>query len=91
MESLGARPLDWLNPQVNNGDFVAVPYNNLWPSDRSDDFLGPKEQFGVQLHSHASTICPELGAGFYYSHWALIPYVIGPIPGGHYSIVRLEP
>jgi len=91
MESLGAHPLDWLNPQVNNGDFVAVPYNNLWPSDRSDDFLGPKEQFGVQLHSHASTICPELGAGFYYSHWALIPYVIGPIPGGHYSIVRLEP
>src|SRR5437660_11263848 len=91
MESLGAHPLDWLNPQVNNGDFVAVPYNTLWPSDRSDDFLGPKEQFGVQLHSHASTICPELGAGFYYSHWALIPYVIGPIPGGHYSIVRLEP
>jgi dolichyl-phosphate-mannose-protein mannosyltransferase len=91
MESLGAHPLDWLNPQVNGGDFVAVPYNSLFVVDTSDDFLGPKEQVRVQLSSHASTICPELGAGFYDSHWSLVPYVIGPIPSGHYSIVRLEP
>jgi hypothetical protein len=91
MESLGAHPLDWLNPQVNGGDFVAVPYNSLFVVDRSDDFLGPKEQVRAQLSSHASTICPELGAGFYDSHWSLLPYVIGPIPAGHYSIVRLEP
>ncbi len=91
MESLGAHPLDWRNPQVNGGDFVAVPYNSLFVVDRSGDFLGPREQFRVQLSSHASTICPELGAGFYDSHWSLVPYVIGPIPAGHYSIVRLEP
>ena len=91
MESLGAHPLDWWNPQVNGGDFVAVPYNSLFVIDRSNDFLGPREQFRVQLSSHASTICPELGAGFYDSHWSLVPYVIGAIPAGHYSIVRLEP
>jgi hypothetical protein len=91
MESLGAHPLDWLNPQVKGGDFVVVPYNNLFVVDRSDDFLGLKEEVRVQLSSHASTICPELGAGFYDSHWSLLPYVIGPIPAGHYSIVRLEP
>jgi len=91
MESLGAHPLDWWNPQVNGGDFVAVPYNSLFVIDRSNDFLGPREEFRVQLSSHASTICPELGAGFYDSHWSLVPYVIGAIPAGHYSIVRLEP
>ena len=90
MESLGAHPLDWLNPQVNGGDFVAVPYNNLWVDDKSNDFLGDREQFRVQLSSHASTICPELGAGFYDSHWGLLPYVVGRIPAGHYSIVRLS-
>jgi len=91
MELLGARPLDWWNPQVNGGDFVAIPYNKIWPSDRRDYFLGTRDEFELQMHSHASTICPELGAGFYYSYWALLPYVIGPIPAEHYSIVRLEP
>ena len=91
MELLGARPLDWWNPQVNGGDFVAIPYNKVWPSDRRDYFLGTRDEFELQMHSHASTICPELGAGFYYSYWALLPYVIGPIPAEHYAIVRLEP
>ena len=90
MEQLGGHPFDRLHPQIKTGDYVAIPFNNMYPWDISGGFPGSKEPFPVQLHSYASTICPALGADFYTAHWGLLPYVIGPIPGGNYTIVRLK-
>ena len=91
MESLGARPYDWWHPQAKPGDFVATPYGRLWPSQGKGAFPGHREDFALRIHSHATTISPELSAGFYYSHWAVLPYMFGPIPADRYAIVRLEP
>ena len=90
MEQLGGHPVDQSHPQTKTGDFVAIPFNNIYPWDVSSGFSGSKERFPVQYHSYGSTICPDLGADFYTAHWGLIPYVIGPIPRGYYMIVRLK-
>ena len=91
MESLGARPYDWWHPQTTPGDFVTTPYGRLWPTQGKGDFPGHREDFALPIHSHATTLSPELSVGFYYSYWAVLPYMFGPIPADRYAIVRLEP
>ena len=90
MQSFGARPYDWWHPQVASGDLLAFPYAKVWPSDLAKEFPGPREDFSFAMRRHASTNCPELGAGFYYSYWSVLPYVFGPIPDDKYAIAHLE-
>jgi Dolichyl-phosphate-mannose-protein mannosyltransferase len=91
MESLGARPYDWWHPETKLGDFVATPYGRLWPSQGKGNFPGHREDLALPIHSHATTMSPELSVGFYYSYWAVLPYMFGPIPADRYAIVQLEP
>ncbi|MCU1269989.1 MAG: hypothetical protein JWN74_1283 [Acidobacteriaceae bacterium] len=90
MQSLGARPYDWSHPQTKSGDVIVVPYGKVWPEDVTPKFHGSREGFALPIRSHATTISPELGAGFYYSYWSILPYAFGPVPPEKYAIVRLE-
>jgi hypothetical protein len=90
MQSLGAHPYDWLRPQTRPGDFLVIPYSKVWPEDVTPKFHGSREDFASPIRSHAATICPELGAGFYYSYWSILPYAFGPVPPEKYAIVRVE-
>jgi Dolichyl-phosphate-mannose-protein mannosyltransferase len=89
MQQLGAHPYDWWHPGTKPGDFIAFPYAKVWPLDAKNQFPGPREDFSVPIRGHASTNCPELSAGFYYSYWSILPYVFGPVPEDKYAIVRL--
>lgn len=90
MQSLGAHPYDWLHPQTRPGDVMVVPYGKVWPEDVTPKFHGSREDVDVLIRSHAAIISPELGAGFYYSYWSILPYAFGPVPPEKYAIVRLE-
>jgi len=90
MQSLGAHPYDWSHPQTKSGDFLAIPYSKVWPEDVTPKFHGSREDVDLPIRSHAATVSPELGAGFYYSYWSILPYAFGQVPPEKYAIVRLE-
>jgi Dolichyl-phosphate-mannose-protein mannosyltransferase len=89
MQLLGARPYDWWRHETKPGDLVAVPYSRVWPDDVAKQFPGRREDFSIPMRSYASTNSPELSAGFYYSHWSVLPYVFGPVQPDKYAIVHL--
>jgi hypothetical protein len=43
------------------------------------------------MHSWASTLSWELGAGFYDYFWGPLPYAVGPVPAERYTVVQLAP
>ena len=90
MQSFGARPYDWSHPQTRPGDLMVIPYAKVWPEDVTPKSHGSREDIALPIPSHATTICPELGAGFYYSYWSILPYAFGPVPPEKYALVRLE-
>jgi len=90
MQSLGARPYDWSHPQTKAGDFLAIPYSKVWPEDVTSQFRGSRENIELPRNSYASTIYPEIGAGFYHSYWSILPYAFGPVPSEKYAIIRLR-
>jgi len=88
MQTFGARPYDWSHPQIKSGDFLAIPYSRVWPEDVTSNFLGPRENIELSIHTYASTTSPEIGAGFYHSYWSILPYAFGPVPSEKYAIIR---
>jgi hypothetical protein len=89
VESLGLAPLDLTAPQAHSGDFVVVAENNSHFAKVLPAFIASDEDVELPLKSWATTICFELGAGFYASSWGPLPYAIGPVPSDRYSIIRL--
>ncbi len=89
MQTLGASPYDWSQPQTKSGDFLATPYSKVWPEDVTSQFRGSRENIELPMHSYASTTSPEIGAGFYHSYWSILPYAFGPVPSEKYALIRL--
>ena len=89
MESLGVPALDLIHPQVHSGDFVVIPRNNSNVVPILAKFVASQEYLELPLKTWATTISPELGAGFYSSYWGPLPYAIGPVPVESYAIIRL--
>jgi hypothetical protein len=89
MELLAARPLDLENPQAQPGDFIAIPTNNINLRPIPPQAIASVDSFALPLRTGASTICSQLGAGFYSFYWGPLPYAFGPIPAERYVIVRV--
>jgi 4-amino-4-deoxy-L-arabinose transferase-like glycosyltransferase len=88
MQALGARCYDWKHPQTKKGDYVAI--FQVWPSYGMLNFDGAREDFLVPIHSHASTLAPDRGAGFYYSYWFVMPYIFDRVHPEKYVVVQLD-
>ncbi len=91
MESLGGRAVDWEHPDMAPGDYYVVPHNNVWVKTVDRKYVESVDTVEVPLHSWASTISWELGAGFYDYFWGPLPYAIGPAPAERYTVVQLAP
>jgi 4-amino-4-deoxy-L-arabinose transferase-like glycosyltransferase len=89
MESLGARPLDFGNPQLAPGDFVVIPQNNIQLKDIPAQYVAARESIELPQNIGATTISSELGAGFYSSYWGPLPYAVGPVQPERYWIIQL--
>jgi Dolichyl-phosphate-mannose-protein mannosyltransferase len=90
MESLGARPLDFGNPQISPGDLVVVPENNIQLRDIPGQYVASRDIIAIPQNVGAATISHELGAGFYSSYWGPLPYALGPVQHERYLIVQLS-
>jgi hypothetical protein len=89
MQALGARPMDYEGSEVEAGDFVALPQNNVGQRGIQRQFVASSEVITLPLQSWASTICAGLGAGFYSSYWGPLPYAFGSIPPEEYALIRV--
>ncbi len=88
MESFGARRLEPGASGYTFGDLIVIPTYNTFV------FPFPLKTTAVQsvdfeIHSWVTTMNPDAGAGFYFSGWGPLPFVIGPVPVQHYSMARL--
>lgn len=80
LEQLGAEPLDLKNPQAEAGDLIAIPFNNVWTTEKPPYVVRSEEEIFLPMHVGASTISWPLGAAFYSSYWGPMPFAIGPEP-----------
>lgn len=90
MQSLGARPVDFANPQIGSGNFVVMPENNIQLQDIPSQYVASHDSIVIPQDTGATTISHQLGAGFYSSYWGPLPYAVGPVQPERYSIVQLR-
>jgi 4-amino-4-deoxy-L-arabinose transferase-like glycosyltransferase len=89
MEALGARELDFSNPQVKPGDFIVVPLNNVEVRFNPNQIVAAQDGFELPLNNWVTTTSTQLGAGFYSSYWGPLPFAAGPVPPEGYVILRI--
>ncbi len=83
--------MDWEHPDLAPGDYLVVPHNNAWVKMVDWKYVAAVDTVEVPMHSWASTLSWELGAGFYDYFWGPLPYAIGPVPAERYTVVQLAP
>lgn len=80
MQSLGARPMDFKNPELQPGDILVLPNQN-------SNVIVPDPQNAAQMEVFALPVFPGLadwspraGASFYSTGGGPLPFVFGRIP-----------
>jgi 4-amino-4-deoxy-L-arabinose transferase-like glycosyltransferase len=91
MESFGARPIDFLKPNFQPGQILAIPENNTLSFWRPPGSAGPAQVIEVNISRGVTTMKPQMGAGFYSSMWGPLPFAFGEVPPERYFVVRLAP
>jgi 4-amino-4-deoxy-L-arabinose transferase-like glycosyltransferase len=91
MESFGARPLDFVKPNYQPGQILAIPDNNTLAFWTPPGFTGPAQVIEVNISRGVTTMKPQMGAGFYSSMWGPLPFAFGHVPPERYFVVRLTP
>jgi hypothetical protein len=89
MESKGARALDFSSPELQPGDVVVIPSNNVQIQGLQPQFIASQESFAMPMNDWVTTISWQLGAGFYSSYWGPNPYSIGSVPSETYQILHI--
>jgi len=91
MQLLGARPVDFLNSDMNRGDLLVVPENN------ADAYRMPPPEFvasttmlQMKLPQPLSTMRWHNGAAFYSSFYGPLPFAFGPTDTERYYLFRLS-
>lgn len=87
MEDKGAKPIEWKETRVGDGDKIAFPFNNsglrLLPEDR----FSVVEDFAVDPSPYLSTMTLGPGAGFYASEWGPLPFMLVPPNEERYQVL----
>ena len=88
MEAFGARPLEPGVYDCKFGDLIVIPTysTSIFPFRLKTTAV---QVIDFEIHSWITTMNPDAGAGFYFSGWGPLPFVIGPVPVQHYSTARL--
>lgn len=91
MEERGAKPIEWRNMQINEGDTVAFPFNNTGLRLLSEDKFEVVEDMSFDPSPFVSTMTLGPGAGFYASEWGPLPFMLMPPNGERYQILKPIP
>jgi len=88
MESFGARPVEPDAGECRLGDLIVIPkYNTAL-------FKFPLQTTRANIVDYdvRTWITPmnqDVGAGFYFSGWGPLPFVLGPVPPQRYLMARV--
>ena len=88
MQLFGARPLETGGYGSQPGDLIVIPKNNvnIFPISLQTT---EEDCIDVDLHSWATTMSKEVGAGFYFSGWGPLPFALGPVPPERYYLLKV--
>jgi hypothetical protein len=89
MEEAGAESLNLRQPQLQPGDFVALPANNIQTRGINPKLIASREQVDLELTGWAATIDGKHRAGFYSAYWGPLPYIIFRPPVERYEILQI--
>jgi hypothetical protein len=88
MQSFGARPVEPDASGCRLGDFVVVPkYNTAlfkFPLNTTRAKI-----VDYDVHTWITPMNEDAGAGFYFSGWGPLPFVLGPVPSQRYLMARV--
>jgi hypothetical protein len=90
MELYGAHAVDVDAPEFKAGDFLAIPEGNARFFQVRPRFVVEDDVIRIGLPYSIATMQSKLGAAFYSSDDGPLPFVIGPIPGERYDLLRLS-
>jgi 4-amino-4-deoxy-L-arabinose transferase-like glycosyltransferase len=89
MQEWGAKPLDFVSPQVRLGDDVVMASGGARFFDLRKDLVASREKIELPMRLGLSTSLSQWGADFYAGGGPL-PFFIGPAPPQVYEILRLR-
>jgi len=88
LDSLGGEAIDASNMQPTMFDMVVIPRNNSNQSRiKSAAAVGTVSR---AIPTYATTMQPEIAAGFYTSVWGPMPYVFAPVPDEEYDLYQFN-
>ncbi len=87
MQEAGAKALDFKSPHFSQGDIVIVPDNNTNLVPFNPGSYTTKRISQLPVVPFITTMQPHLGAGFYSDIKGPLPFVFGPVPNEHYTII----
>jgi 4-amino-4-deoxy-L-arabinose transferase-like glycosyltransferase len=90
MQQWKAKPLDAKQQGIASGDLLIIPISNtnvnLKPAALT---VASREQVNYPQFI-ATTMNPEIRAGFYSNKWGALPWFVGNVPAEHYLIFRIK-
>jgi len=93
MNALGASALDLEHSEINAGDYMASPMNNVFvlPPDPQKVKATILDVFTIPGPHLLATLNETIGAGFYGSILGPLPFAFGRVPPERVFVVALEP
>ncbi|MFA6000835.1 MAG: glycosyltransferase family 39 protein [Thermoleophilia bacterium] len=92
MESQGYQYLTSANEAVHEGDLIVRPGFTDWPlADSVTSRMQPLETTSSSWDMPLRVMSFEGNAGFYGSHWGLLPYAITDAPVENFTVYRVGP
>jgi 4-amino-4-deoxy-L-arabinose transferase-like glycosyltransferase len=88
MLETGARPLIKGDSDAKFGDLAVIPKYNTSVFVFAGKTTG-EQSVDFDVHSWATAMNPDAGAGFYFSGWGPLPFVFGPVPPQRYFLARI--
>ncbi len=89
MQLLGAIPVDVSKSTFYGDDYIVIPRNSYATADVPEEWIATREVIEIPLPWHVTTMSYTLGAGFYSSIRAPLPFVFGPVSPERYELYRL--
>jgi len=91
MQKSGAQPIDFKNAALADGDVMAVPAYGTNIRSAGTAGFSLVETVSPPLAAGVSTMDAALGAGFYMSQKAALPYAFGPVTPAKYEVFLFAP
>lgn len=88
MQAWGAKPIDFVAPEIQAGDFIVIPQTGAPFFDMRKELVGSREEILLPMNSGLSTSLTALGADFYAGGGPL-PFVVASVPSQEYEVLRL--